>query len=118
VQRLCQSASARGAPFDHVVIELSGVADPGMVKFNLLEGGVAVDRTVTLVDANAFPSLYHSWDVMEERRDLGGGAEAVAADPCVAAKKVVELLTAQIEEADLNVVNKVCLSKSHIFLLI
>lgn len=45
---------------------------------------------------------------MEERRDLGGGAEAVAADPCVAAKKVVELLTAQIEEADLNVVNKVC----------
>jgi G3E family GTPase len=44
---------------------------------------------------------------MEYRDDLGGGMEATEADPCVAMKKVVELLTAQIEEADLMLVNKV-----------
>jgi G3E family GTPase len=44
-----------------VVIELSGVADPAAVRYNLAQGGVATSRVVTLVDANAFPSLYHSW---------------------------------------------------------
>jgi G3E family GTPase len=44
-----------------VVIELSGVADPAAVRFNLAQGGVETARVVTLVDANAFPKLYHSW---------------------------------------------------------
>jgi len=106
VRRLSAAAEARGAPFHHVVVELSGVADPGAVRHNLAAGGVGVDRVVTLVDGNAFPGLYHSWDAMEDREDLGGTEGAVAADPCVASKKVVELLAAQVEEADCVLVNK------------
>ena len=69
------------------MIELSGVADPAAVKYNLAQGGVATARVVTLVDSNAFPQLYHSWDVMEYRDDLGGGKDAAEQDPCVAMKK-------------------------------
>ena len=132
VRRLVGDADARGKPFDHVVIELSGVADPAAVRFNLGKDGVDVAKVcqcsahlfgthtlmfitlgikvVTLVDGNAFPAQYHSWDVMADREDLGGGAEATEADPCVAMKKVVELLTSQIEEADAILVNKLDLA--------
>ena len=89
VRKLALQGLERGSPFDHIVIELSGVADPAAVKFNLGMDGVQVSRVVTLVDANAFPSQYHSWDVMQEREDLGGGEEASAADPCIAMKKVM-----------------------------
>ena len=106
VRRLVKAGRERGAPFDQIVIELSGVADPGMVKHNLRDGGVETDRVVTLVDGSAFPSLYHSWDAMGVRDDLSGGQEIVQADPCVPQRKVVELLVQQLEEAELVVVNK------------
>jgi G3E family GTPase len=95
VRRLCAQGEERGAPFDHIVIELSGVADPAAVRFNLAADDIEVARVITLVDANAFPALYHSWDVMQERKDLGGGEEASAADPCVAMKKVSFVLHTQ-----------------------
>ena len=41
---------ASGDPFDHVVIELSGVADPANVQTSLGLSDVAVDRKVALVD--------------------------------------------------------------------
>jgi G3E family GTPase len=106
VRKLVKTAKARGAPFDQIVIELSGVADPGMVKFHLSKGGVETDRVVTLVDGSAFPSLYHSSNEMGERDDLSGGEKIVKADPCVPRRKVVELLVQQLEEADVTVVNK------------
>ena len=106
VQKLVSAGEERGAPFDQIVIEMSGVADPGMVKFNLRQGGVETDRVVTLVDGSAFPALYHSWDAMGTRDDLSGGQDIVSADPCVPMRKVVELLVNQLEEADVTVVNK------------
>ena len=78
-----------GAPFDHVLIELSGIADPVQVQRNLLLGGVPVERTVTLVDAHAFPQLYYSNDALGARTDLAG-EEALEADPCAVDRKVVE----------------------------
>ena len=54
VRSLCAVGADRGEPFDHVVIEMSGVADPLAVKLNLEDGDVAVDRVVTLVDGHAF----------------------------------------------------------------
>lgn len=109
---LAQRGQERGAPFDHIVIELSGVADPAMVRHLLEVGGVDVEKVITLVDADAFPTLYHSADVMKSRLDLGGGKEAAEADPCVGMKKVVELLISQIEEADMIVANKADLASS------
>ena len=106
VKKLVSAGKERGAPFDQIVIEMSGVADPGMVKFNLRQGGVETDRVVTLVDGSAFPALYHSLDAMGTRDDLSGGQAIVSADPCVPMRKVVELLVNQLEEADAVVVNK------------
>ncbi|KAH8055572.1 ATP binding protein [Aureococcus anophagefferens] len=56
VKDLVQVGADRGKPFDHVVIEMSGVADPRAVQYNLEDGGVTVDRVVTVVDAPAFAS--------------------------------------------------------------
>ena len=49
------------------MIELSGVANPDVVRFSLAEGGYAVDRVVTLVDAQCAP-----------RRLLSGEASSIA----------------------------------------
>ena len=91
--------------FDHVVIELSGVADPINVQTNLANGGVQVDRKVALVDADAFPELYGTVQTAGEREDLAGTGVAVA-DPCAVDRRVVELLLLQIETADTILVNK------------
>jgi hypothetical protein len=66
---LAQSIRAMvgGKSFDHVVVELSGVADPSVVKANLKAGDVDVERVVTLVDAPAFCEQWMSYDVMEDR---------------------------------------------------
>ena len=82
-------------PFDHVVVELSGVADPMNVQSNLRVGGVSVDRKVALVDANSFPELYGTVEVAGERTDLAG-EEVGKADPCAADRRVVELLLQQV----------------------
>ncbi|KAH8055215.1 ATP binding protein [Aureococcus anophagefferens] len=67
VKDLVRVGADRGKPFDHVVIEMSGVADPRAVQYNLEDGGVAVDRIVTVVDAPAFAEQWMSWDSMEDR---------------------------------------------------
>jgi G3E family GTPase len=92
-------------PFDHVVVELSGVADPINVQSNLLTGGVKVDRKVALVDANSFPELYGTVQTAGERTDLAG-EEVARADPCAVDRRVVELLLQQLETADTILVNK------------
>lgn len=92
------------AAFDHVVVEMSGVADPTNVESNLNAGGVAVERKVALVDANAFPAMYNSVEEMGERIDLAG--PSLNADPCAVDRRVVELLLVQIETADVILINK------------
>lgn len=92
-------------PFDHVVVELSGVADPINVQSNLLIGGVAVNRKVALVDANSFPELYGTVQTAGERTDLAG-EDVGRADPCAVDRRVVELLLQQLETADTILVNK------------
>ena len=51
VRSLEQLGAKRGEPFDHIVIELSGVADPDAVRDNLRAGNIDVARVVTLVDS-------------------------------------------------------------------
>ena len=97
-------------PFDHVVIELSGVADPSNVQSALGLGGVGVDRKVALVDANAFPYLYGSIQRAGEREDLTGAShtheDATPQHTCVIEQPVGELLLQQIETADVILCNK------------
>jgi len=96
-------------PFDHVVIELSGVADPANVQHSLGLSGVAVDRKVALVDANSFPYLYGSIEKASEREDLTGAHTHDDEGPqhtCMVDQEVGELLLAQIETADVILANK------------
>lgn len=97
--------------FDHVVIELSGVADPTVVQRNLDLSGVSIERKVALVDAMAFPALYNSVSDMGKRVDLAG-ADQLALDQCSVERRVVELLLVQIESADVILVNKCDLASS------
>ena len=87
--------------FDHIVIELSGVADPMNVQRSLDVGGIAVDRKVALVDANSFPELYMSSQRAGEREDLTGAQTNDDESPqhsCVVDQPVVELLLQQVGE--------------------
>jgi G3E family GTPase len=95
-----------GPPFDHVVIELSGVADPANVERSLALGGFAVDRKVALVDANSFPELYISIEKAGERGDLTGADDATPRHTCGMDPPVVELLMQQVETADVILANK------------
>ena len=61
---------------------------------------------MTLVDAASFPGIWHTEQVMQERDDLSGGQDAVNADPCLGGRRVVDLLTTQIEKASVMVANK------------
>ena len=91
-------------PFDHVVIELSGVADPTNVQYTLGANGVAVERKVALVDANAFPEMYGSLQTAGEREDLTGHSHEDFS--CAFERPVIELLLKQVETADVILVNK------------
>ena len=99
--------------FDHVVIELSGVADPVNVQTSLGLGGIAVDRKVALVDANSFPELYGSMEKAGEREDLTGRQDKMP-HACVVERPVVELLLQQIESADVILVNKCDLASEEV----
>ncbi|KAL3911198.1 MAG: hypothetical protein SGPRY_008785, partial [Prymnesium sp.] len=109
-----EGAGAGKRSFDHVVVEMSGVADPTNVEQNLRLGGVGVAHRVAVVDANSFPWLYNSVEQLaillaleqvSERPDLAG-ADAAVSDPCAVDRRVVELLLLQIESADAILVNK------------
>eukprot|EP00617_Octactis_speculum_P011915 CAMPEP_0185791336 /NCGR_PEP_ID=MMETSP1174-20130828/158319_1 /TAXON_ID=35687 /ORGANISM="Dictyocha speculum, Strain CCMP1381" /LENGTH=566 /DNA_ID=CAMNT_0028486277 /DNA_START=43 /DNA_END=1743 /DNA_ORIENTATION=- len=110
VAKLCEDAVLRDQPFHHIVIELSGIADPGIVRYNLMQDGLNVDQVVTLVDAATFPTLWQSVETMVTRDDLTGGEDFM--DPCAANKGVIELLTTQVEEATVTIINKADLASA------
>ena len=98
-----------GEPFDHIVVELSGVADPTNVQYTLGINGVMVNRKVALVDANAFPEMYGSRQKANEREDLTGHVhnDGKPIHTCVPVDQpVIELLLKQVETADVILVNK------------
>ena len=91
--------------FDHIVVELSGVADPDAVMANLRSAGVSATRTVAVVDADAFPTNFESVESILERPEiLEEVFESQSVMPVTSA--VVELLLRQIESADVLLVNK------------
>lgn len=97
--------------FDHIVVELSGVADPVAVKNNWEQAEyldhpatalARMDKVVTLVDSSTFGTDWMTWDTSGDR---DGWVDEN--DDCAKAKKVPELLAEQIESASVLVLNKI-----------
>uniref|UniRef100_A0A7S2R1L9 CobW C-terminal domain-containing protein n=1 Tax=Eucampia antarctica TaxID=49252 RepID=A0A7S2R1L9_9STRA len=101
-------------PFDAIIVELSGIADPVAVTKNWEAATLTkhpatklakVSRVVTLIDSCTFGTDWMTWDSSGDREgwvDPG--------DECAAAGKVPELLVEQVEAADLLLINKVDLA--------
>lgn len=101
-------ASKEDAEFDHIIVESTGVAEPKSVRdlfFQLEEDEhelaelVYLRCMVTVVDSQDFLAKYNSTQSIQERPDLGENTYAVD-------RKVVDLLTEQVECADIIVCNK------------
>ncbi|KAJ1635717.1 CobW/HypB/UreG, nucleotide-binding domain-containing protein [Pavlovales sp. CCMP2436] len=111
IDKLVELGEARGQPYDHIVVESTGVAEPNEVRgtfqrakdtgLELLEM-VELRTLVTVVDASTFVELFDSTGKVMEHAELGedDGVSNVQ-------RKVVELLVEQVETADILVLNKV-----------
>eukprot|EP00536_Pseudo-nitzschia_multiseries_P004600 jgi/Psemu1/285205/fgenesh1_pg.77_\ len=112
--------TAMAAPYDAIVVELSGVADPLAIRNQwrevvakdshpLVTSSAELGRIATVVDATTFGSDYMTYDVLRDREGwLGNGetqAQATLRD-CSGNKQVAYLLAEQVEAADLVVINK------------
>ena len=108
-------------PFDHIVVECSGVAEPSGVreKFQDAEMEGAMELTecklqtmVTVVDGSKFLQEWESKQVLKERPDLGyeegqgTDYDPSASDVANGGRKIVDLLVGQVECADIVVLNK------------
>ena len=115
VEKLMKIAAKRGVPWDHIVIEASGVAEPRKVRGNfrtaqitqpkMLEGTM-LHTMVTVVDGSTFLEEFQKRNKLQERPDLGAG------DYVDSTRQVVDLMCEQIECADVLIISKVS-SPSH-----
>ena len=116
-----QRNSNNKQPFDAIIVELSGVADPAAIQNNwrsimttsTINESLFPDltahcendlRIVTLVDACTFGTDYMTWDVIGER-PIWVTTDNV--DECNERRKVAELLVEQVEAANIVLINKV-----------
>lgn len=99
---------------DAIVVELSGVADPVVVRQNWDQAAfdghpttkiASMKKVVTLIDSSTFGTDWMSWDTSGDRDGWIDPNE-----PCAAGRKVPELLAEQVEAADVLVINKVDLA--------
>ena len=106
--QLVTLSKKRGRPFDRIIIENSGVAEPANIRDRFQEAAVIglpilrqirLQNMLTVVDSSAFFKEYASKDAIEARPDLGdaGGANR---------RPVVDLLCEQVEYADVVTLNK------------
>ena len=114
IEQLILMGQRRGEPFDRIVLECSGVAEPRNIKdqFNdasdagvPLMSYVALDTMVTVVDASSFLEHYQARDSAASRPDIGFNDGETA-------RPVVDLLVEQVECADVLVLNKTDTVKS------
>ncbi|KAL4424848.1 hypothetical protein ABPG77_011098 [Micractinium sp. CCAP 211/92] len=105
-ENLLTLSDKRGIPYDRIILENSGVAEPQNIRdqFNdAIASGhplmkrIYLDTLVTVVDSHTFIQDYSSKAALAARPDLGEGGNL---------RPVVDLLVEQIEVADYVVLNK------------
>lgn len=97
-----QGLQQQSQSLDDIVVELSGVADPGALVNEISLKLARVPRVVTIVDAGSFSTDYMTWDFARDRPQWVSSQAA-----CAGNNKVAELLCEQVEAADLVLVNKI-----------
>lgn len=111
----CLQALGSSGDYDHILVELSGVAEPDIAKGNLRralalepELGFALSRVVTLIDSSTFLSYFNmdaqlgNVEALREAHTHDGAPP----DDCSDRKQVAQLLINQADAADVLVVNK------------
>ena len=115
IEKLMNISETRKLEWDHIVIETSGVAEPGEIRDNLancrahspeLLRGTVLHTMVTVIDASTFLSEFQKRNKLEQRQDLG------ASDFTDGNRQVVDLMCEQIEVADVLVANKTDLTNA------
>ncbi len=108
----------KGEPYDHIVVEASGVAEPKLIRAMFQEAAanswplmsyVSLQNMVTVVDSPSFLEEYQSTQRLGERPDLVGGDEFT---PQVEPLGVSELLVEMAETADVLLLNKADLASA------
>jgi G3E family GTPase len=100
--------------FDHIVVELSGVAEPELVRANFKAAlkanpalGVRLERVVSLVDSSTFLSYFDTAAPLGQRSQLRElTANGAPADECADNQVVSQLLVGQVDAADVLLLNK------------
>ena len=96
-------------PFDVIVIESTGVAEPREVRKNFAKlnlGNIALRRMVTVVDSSAFLEEMDSADSLVRRPDLSGEPSSGTPPQKMNKRMVTDLLIEQVECADVILLNK------------
>jgi len=115
VEKMMGLSQKRGAPWDHIVIEASGVAEPKEIRDNFrncyesapeMLKGTRLHTLVTVVDGSTFLSEFQKRNKVDQRQDLG------ANEFTDGNRQVVDLMCEQIECADILVLNKTDLVSS------
>jgi len=119
VERLVEERQEDNNKLDAIVVELSGVADPGVIEAGWqLSEKATIARIVTIIDANSFGSDYMATDLASQRpgwtpeNNNNEDDEDEDEDPCSTNNQMVsQLLADQVESADLILLNKVDLAE-------
>eukprot|EP01025_Chloroclados_australasicus_P024191 TRINITY_DN2434_c0_g1_i4.p1 TRINITY_DN2434_c0_g1~~TRINITY_DN2434_c0_g1_i4.p1 ORF type:complete len:492 (-),score=62.23 TRINITY_DN2434_c0_g1_i4:389-1762(-) len=107
IMQIVQLAQKNSVPYDRIVLENSGVAEPQNIRDlfqDLIEENhpvtkfVFLDTLVTVVDSASFIANYSSRTSVMARPDLGVGDNV---------RPVVDLLVEQVECADYIILNKI-----------
>ena len=109
VEKMMELSKKRNLPWDHIVIEASGVAEPKEIRDNFrncyesaseMLHGTKLHTLVTVVDGSIFLAEFQKRNKVDQRVDLG------ANEFTDGNRQVVDLMCEQIECADVLVVNK------------
>ena len=110
IAQMMDKAAERGRPWDHIVVESSGVAEPREIRENFQRvmattpeelNGARLDTLVTVVDSNNFLTEYEKRNRVNQRQDLGADDYSEGNT-----RQVVDLMVEQIECADVILLNK------------
>ncbi|QZY00748.1 CobW family GTP-binding protein [Halobaculum rubrum] len=101
---------ADGKEFDHLVVEPSGISEPGPVARQFINGPAAaryrMDAVVTVLDTPQFLDAFAGEGTPERRGGAAHEADGAADDDDAGRRPLSDLLVEQVEGADVVLLNK------------